>query len=133
MQRKHTGRGIIPESGGLLHRGSRNLLLQKPALPKRIIQDGMDRSGLLESTGLLTICAWCKKIRDEEGRWQQLEGYISLHSDSKFTHGLCEECAAHITADIRLTTREHHAKDERERHRNFNYERDIGAERSGGA
>ena len=76
------------------------MLFQKPALPKRMIQDGMDRRGLLELTGLLTICAWCEKIRDEEGRWQQLEGYISLHSDSTFTHGLCEECAAHIKAEV---------------------------------
>jgi hypothetical protein len=76
-----------------------------------MIQDGMDRRGLLELTGLLTICAWCEKIRDEEGRWQQLEGYISLHSDSTFTHGLCEECAAHIKADIPLT--KHHAQNER--------------------
>ena len=50
-------------------------------------------------TGLLPICAWCKKIRDEEGRWQQLERYISLHSDAKFTHGLCEECERRLEAD----------------------------------
>jgi len=50
-------------------------------------------------TGLLPICAWCKKIRDEEGRWQQLERYISLHSDAKFTHGLCEECGSRMEAD----------------------------------
>jgi K+-sensing histidine kinase KdpD len=50
-------------------------------------------------TGLLPICAWCKKIRDEEGRWQQLERYISLHSDAKFTHGLCEECGSRLEAD----------------------------------
>jgi K+-sensing histidine kinase KdpD len=49
--------------------------------------------------GLLPICAWCKKIRDEEGRWQQLERYISLHSDAKFTHGLCEECGRRMEAD----------------------------------
>jgi hypothetical protein len=50
-------------------------------------------------TGLLPICAWCKKIRDEEGRWQQLERYLSLHSDARFTHGLCEECGRRIEAD----------------------------------
>jgi K+-sensing histidine kinase KdpD len=50
-------------------------------------------------TGLLPICAWCKKIRDEEGRWQQLERYISQHSDAKFTHGLCEECGRRMEAD----------------------------------
>ena len=54
-------------------------------------------------TGLLPICAWCKKIRDEEGRWQQLERYITLHSDAKFTHGLCEECARRMEADRRAS------------------------------
>jgi len=50
-------------------------------------------------TGLLPICAWCKKIRDEEGRWQQLERYITLHSDAEFTHGLCEDCGRRMEAD----------------------------------
>ena len=50
-------------------------------------------------TGLLPICAWCKKIRDEEGRWQQLERYITLHSDAKFTHGLCDQCARRLEAE----------------------------------
>lgn len=43
--------------------------------------------------GLLPICAGCKKIRDEEGYWSQLESYFSLHSDLNFTHGLCPDCA----------------------------------------
>lgn len=42
--------------------------------------------------GLLPICAHCKKIRDDEGYWHQLEGYIEAHSDAEFTHGLCPEC-----------------------------------------
>ena len=43
-------------------------------------------------TGLLPICAWCKKIRNDQGYWQQLEEYISKHTDAEFTHGLCQEC-----------------------------------------
>jgi len=50
-------------------------------------------------TGLLPICAWCKRIRDEDGRWQQLERYISIHSGAKFTHGLCEECGRRMEAE----------------------------------
>jgi PAS domain S-box-containing protein len=42
--------------------------------------------------GLLSICASCKRIRDERGNWQQLEFYIQSHSEAKFTHGLCEDC-----------------------------------------
>ncbi len=47
--------------------------------------------GLLE--GLLPICASCKKIRDKNNEWQQLEAYISHHSEATFTHGMCPECA----------------------------------------
>jgi K+-sensing histidine kinase KdpD len=44
-------------------------------------------------TGLLPICAACKSIRDEQGRWRQMEAYISEHSDARFSHGMCPECA----------------------------------------
>ncbi|MBI3131333.1 MAG: hypothetical protein HYZ13_08245 [Acidobacteria bacterium] len=43
--------------------------------------------------GLLPICAWCKKIRDDEGLWTQIEHYVSSNTDARFTHGLCPECA----------------------------------------
>jgi len=43
--------------------------------------------------GLLPICASCKKIRDDEGYWTQLETYIKDHSQAEFTHSLCPECA----------------------------------------
>ncbi len=44
-------------------------------------------------SGLLPICASCKKIRNDEGYWEQLELYIKNHSDADFTHGICPECA----------------------------------------
>ncbi|MEE9166144.1 MAG: PAS domain S-box protein [Candidatus Neomarinimicrobiota bacterium] len=43
-------------------------------------------------TGLIPICARCKKIRDDEGFWQQVESYIGEHSDAEFSHGMCPEC-----------------------------------------
>ncbi len=45
-------------------------------------------------TGLLPICAWCKKIRDDSGYWQQVEKYITDHTGVLFSHGLCPECYA---------------------------------------
>jgi PAS domain S-box-containing protein len=42
--------------------------------------------------GLLPICAWCKKIRDDRGYWTQIEQYIRAHSEAEFTHGICPEC-----------------------------------------
>lgn len=46
--------------------------------------------------GLLPICASCKKIRDSENEWQPLEAYITRHSEAKFTHGVCPECAQRL-------------------------------------
>jgi K+-sensing histidine kinase KdpD len=44
-------------------------------------------------SGLLPICAWCKRVRDEKDQWQPLEAYIHDHSDADFTHGMCPDCA----------------------------------------
>ena len=44
-------------------------------------------------SGLLQICASCKKIRDDKGYWMQIEGYIRDHSEAEFSHGFCPECA----------------------------------------
>lgn len=43
-------------------------------------------------SGLLPICASCKKIRDEKGKWQPIEDYIHAYSEADFTHGICPEC-----------------------------------------
>ena len=43
-------------------------------------------------SGLLPICASCKKIRDDKGYWNQIESYIHKHSDAEFSHGICPEC-----------------------------------------
>jgi len=44
-------------------------------------------------SGLLPICAHCKKIRDDKGYWSQIEEYIRDHSEAQFSHGICPECA----------------------------------------
>ena len=43
--------------------------------------------------GILPICSFCKKIRDDKGYWNQIEAYISEHSEAEFSHGMCPECA----------------------------------------
>lgn len=44
-------------------------------------------------SGMLPICAWCKKIRNDEGYWQKIEAYFKSRSDLDFTHSICNECA----------------------------------------
>lgn len=46
--------------------------------------------------GLLPICAWCKKIRSDGDYWQQVEEYVSQHTDARFTHGICPTCEQHL-------------------------------------
>lgn len=47
-------------------------------------------------SGLLPICASCKKIRDDRGYWNQIEAYIRDHSEAEFSHGICPECAERL-------------------------------------
>jgi PAS domain S-box-containing protein len=47
---------------------------------------------LIDLRGLISMCAWCKRICDEDGSWQQLEQYIQSRSRAKFTHGICHDC-----------------------------------------
>lgn len=55
------------------------------------LQEALDRVNLL--SGMLPICASCKKIRDDKGYWNQIETYIRDHSEAEFSHGICPECA----------------------------------------
>jgi len=50
--------------------------------------------------GLLPICATCKKIRDEQGTWNNLESYIDRHSEAQFSHGICPDCAVTARKEI---------------------------------
>lgn len=50
--------------------------------------------------GFLPICASCKKIRDDEGNWQQMEAYIRDRSEAEFSHGICPQCARKLYPDL---------------------------------
>ncbi len=50
-------------------------------------------------SGLLPICAWCKKLRDDEGYWKSVEQYISEQTKAEFTHGICPECQQKFLAE----------------------------------
>jgi hypothetical protein len=51
-------------------------------------------------SGLLPICASCKKIRDDKGYWNQIESYIQQHSEAEFSHGLCPECMKKLYSEF---------------------------------
>jgi GAF domain-containing protein len=54
------------------------------------LADALEHVKTLE--GLLPICAWCKRIRDDKGYWDQVEAYIHKSTGADFTHGICPEC-----------------------------------------
>lgn len=62
------------------------------------LQDALTKIKTLR--GLIPICASCKKIRDDQGAWNQLESYICEHTDAEFTHGICPPCARKLYPDL---------------------------------
>ena len=82
--------------------GIRVLELQG-ALAQRVreLEEALSRVKTLQ--GLLPICSYCKKIRDDRNYWQQVEGYISDHSEAQFSHGICPECyALYVQPELNL-------------------------------
>lgn len=63
------------------------------------LQQALDEVRTLR--GVIPICACCKKIRDDRGAWNQLEAYISHHSEAEFTHGFCPECTSRLMTGIK--------------------------------
>ncbi len=53
-------------------------------------------------SGLLSICASCKKIRDDKGYWNQIESYVRDHSEAEFSHGICPECTKKLYPELAL-------------------------------
>lgn len=62
------------------------------------LKDALSRVNQL--SGLLPICASCKKIRDDSGYWNQIEAYIRDHSEADFSHGICPDCANKLYPDL---------------------------------
>ncbi|MCP5007198.1 MAG: response regulator [Planctomycetes bacterium] len=62
------------------------------------LQKALDEVKML--SGILPICASCKKIRDDKGDWQHIEKYLRDHSEAEFTHGICPECAKRLYPDL---------------------------------
>ena len=54
------------------------------------LRDSLEHIKTLQ--GILPICSFCKKIRDDQGYWDQVEAYVGKHSDVRFSHGICPEC-----------------------------------------
>ena len=49
---------------------------------------------------LIPICAWCKRVRDDEDYWQSIEEYLHVHTGSDFTHGICPHCLENMRSTV---------------------------------
>jgi len=74
-----------------LHVGARVVDLQQ-ALAARVRDLEQALANVTQLQGLLPICAYCKKIRDDKNYWQQVETYVARHSGARFSHGICPGC-----------------------------------------
>ena len=76
------------------HKKKANVLLENK---NKELENAMSRIKIL--SGLLPICASCKKIRDDHGYWNEVSSYITEHSEAIFSHGICPECIVKLYPD----------------------------------
>ena len=79
----------------MLRREHQDLLEEKANLEQALKQ-------IKTLQGLLPICSNCKKVRDDSGYWKQIESYLQEHSDAKFSHGICPDCAKELYPHIEI-------------------------------
>ncbi len=75
----------------------KNLEMERESMIQRL-QEALDQVKTLQ--GLIPICSHCKKIRDDQGYWNQLETFLLQHSEMTLTHGICPDCAKKYFSDF---------------------------------
>jgi PAS domain S-box-containing protein len=101
----HVCQPVYSANGSLLGRRAtnRDISKRKHAEKERekLVQELQDALAKVKTlSGLLPICASCKKIRDDHGYWTQLEAYIRDHSEAEFSHSICPECKRKLYGDV---------------------------------
>lgn len=96
--------GSLGRTRGELERAVAELQATQRGLEARVsertreLQEAVAKMDVLR--GLLPICCSCKKIRDDQGYWRQVEQFVSQHTGARFSHGLCPECAVKLYGEI---------------------------------
>jgi hypothetical protein len=78
------------------------VLQLQSSLAERVEQLEEALSRVKQLQGLLPICCYCKKIRDDRNYWHQVETYVGRHADVRFSHGICPECNERVKAELKL-------------------------------
>jgi phosphoserine phosphatase RsbU/P len=89
----------LDELSARLSVGRRVVELQE-ALEERVAQLEDALAHVKTLRGLIPICAWCKKVRNDQNFWQQVEEYLADRGDVQFSHGICPECYADRAAEM---------------------------------
>ena len=79
--------------------GAQMLELQR-SLAERVKELEQALSQVKQLQGMLPICSYCKKIRNDQNYWQRVEGYISDHTDVEFSHGICPDCHSQVMGEL---------------------------------
>ncbi len=64
------------------------------------LQEALAKVNLL--SGMLPICSWCKKVRDDQNYWQEVESYVAAHCEARFTYGICPGCLDRAKAGLQV-------------------------------
>ncbi|SCY43459.1 hypothetical protein [Desulfoluna spongiiphila] len=87
----------------LLHRRWASLKQAKRCLENQNHELQEALAEIRQLKGIIPICASCKKIRDDQGYWHQVEAYLSAHSEARFSHGICPACMDTLCHEIENT------------------------------
>jgi phosphoserine phosphatase RsbU/P len=81
--------------------GARVVNLQT-TLAQRVRELEEALSNVKQLQGLLPICSYCKKIRDDQNYWHQVESYVGTHTDAQFSHGICPDCSRKLRVELNV-------------------------------
>jgi len=71
------------------------------------LAESMERVKILR--GMIPVCSYCKRIREDDGDWSRIEDYVRAHSEAEFNYGACEECSKKVVAEWRQKSAGHTA------------------------
>jgi ABC-type multidrug transport system fused ATPase/permease subunit len=101
---------ILIALGAALFLGITNPLIQRLHQTVNKLQTALAEVKTLR--GILPICSFCKKIRDDEGAWNQVEAYVQKHSEANFSHGICPDCLqVHYPEQYKIIQEQDRSKD----------------------
>lgn len=104
----------LEELRARVNAGGRVIRLQA-ALSERVKELERALAQVKQLQGLLPICSYCKRIRDDQNYWEQVELYIGKHSQAQFSHGICPACfEKHVRPQLAELTRKHGSEEEGE-------------------